>query len=597
MKSIVSLWNMRKGSGMFKKAFLIYIVLAIIPTVLVTVAATFIYTRGRSTQSHQLVERYARQGETIILERTQMYENVFYRLLADKEFISLCEQINAETDHEYSTAGRKAADLMQTFIYTYSDIRGAAFISDAGDCISSSKWYSSSGDMSWTDPENSSRIWSCVTNMEQMTFLAMENLSRYSLDFPDYVILMGMPVRNLVSKQRCGVLLFALSQKILLFENIPSLENSMNELVIDDEQRILAGAPDAFINGSLDEYLKECWQDKHVMTYSHGVEGTGWTIISIMDQEAGLRDNLKFISIVLALMVVITATFFLITFHVYGGYIREVQIIAAGIEHYDANVPGKMDIVLSGDDELRIIVKRFNEMADRANSLVETLKERNEEIHVAETNRRRAEIKALEAQINPHFLYNTLDSINWRAIDHGEEEISNMLGMLGSLLRYSISNIDMIVLLRAEIEWVRKYVFLQQERFNYSFECEYCIEEEALDFPIYKMLLQPLVENSILHAFAGMNHGGMIRIIAKLIGKDWLEIVVEDNGCGMSPEILAKMQLEAEGKTGKDAESIGISNVASRLRIYYQDEASFRVESTEGSGTKMTIQIHRKERE
>ena len=99
------------------------------------------------------------------------------------------------------------------------------------------------------------------------------------------------------------------------------------------------------------------------------------------------------------------------------------------------------------------------------------LKQKNEEIRIAAENQKHAEIVALEAQINPHFLYNTLESINWRAIDHGEEEISNMLGTLGSLLRYSVSNIDMEVYLQAEICWLEKYVFLQRDRFHNSFDC------------------------------------------------------------------------------------------------------------------------------
>ena len=586
---------LRKRSGLFRKAVLLYVLLSVIPTLLVTAAATVIFTKGRSAQNHQMTERYAAQGEMIISERLALYEAVFYRLLADKTFIGLSENVNSGEAGGVSALKREAADLIRTYIYTYNDIRGAAFIADNGDIVSSSKWYNSVNDMSWSIPDMENDLLSRIQETDRLTFLTMVNLMRYKSETPDYAVLMGMPVRNLVTKERCGVLVFALSQRLLLFEDMSFGDYDICELVTDEGQLLMAGAPDRYINLPLADFLESEYPGKRVSVDERRMEETGWILVSLLDEEASLRDTIKFISLVVALMVVITASFFFITLRLLGGYIGEIGKIADGIEHYDANVPGRLDIELSVDDELTVIVGRFNEMADRVTSLVEAMKERNEEIRVLETNRRRAEIKALEAQINPHFLYNTLDSINWRAIDHGEEEISDMLGMLGSLLRYSVSNIDMIVLLRAEIEWLKKYVFLQRDRFSNSFDCLYDIDEDALDFPIYKMLLQPLVENSILHAFAGMKSGGLIHVSAALLPDGRLTIAVEDNGCGMDEDTLSRMQREAEGRNGRDSRSIGISNVAMRLWIYYQGEADFRIESMMGAGTRTTLIIPRKE--
>ncbi len=196
-----------------------------------------------------------------------------------------------------------------------------------------------------------------------------------------------------------------------------------------------------------------------------------------------------------------------------------------------------------------------------------------------------------EAQINPHFLYNTLDAINWRAIENDEEEISNMISMLASLLRYSVSNIDKLVILRAEIEWLKKYMFLQQDRFGNSFDWEYAVTEEAMDYPIYKMLLQPLMENAILHAFEDIKTGGKITVNAFVRKDGRLEISVKDNGRGMRLQELALIRKQIKHKSSLDSKSIGISNVINRMWTYYGDDAEIYVESEWMEGTEFVLVI------
>ncbi len=584
--------NGLKGpSGFFKKALLVYVILAIVPTVLVTAAATLIFTNGRSEQNLRMVDRYMRQTETIILERMELYEDVFYRLIADLDFIRCTKILNSEEDEAYAEAYRTAGNMIRNYTYTYSDIRGAAFVPDKGRVVNVSRWYNGAGAMIWSDPAVQEEIRSGVTDLSKLTFMAVKNLNRYDQENPDYVIFMAMPVRDLVTKERTGALIFALSSRIFLFDNLPPVDVGLSSVVTDADDRILAGTENAFIGGSLAEYLKTAYAGKRISTAEYIIGDTDWKIISLIDNGELSRPTRRFILLVALLMLAISATFFFAVFRFLRGYLGEISKIASGIERYDAEESGTLDIEMDRDDELMLIVNRFNAMTGRVNELVQTLKDRNEEIRIAENDRRHAEIKALEAQINPHFLYNTLDSINWRAIDNGEEEISNMLGMLGSLLRYSISNIDILVLLRAEIEWIRKYVALQQDRFNNSFTCVYDVTDEAMDFPIYKMLLQPIIENSILHAFENTTSGGLIRVSGRVLPDERLEISIEDNGCGMKEDVLAMIRQETSGRKGLNSRSIGISNVAMRLRIYYQNEADFEVDSKEGVGTKVTIRV------
>jgi len=116
-------------------------------------------------------------------------------------------------------------------------------------------------------------------------------------------------------------------------------------------------------------------------------------------------------------------------------------------------------------------------------------------------SQRRAEIAALEAQINPHFLYNTLDTINWIAIDNDEYEISNAITSLAAILRYGIDNSNADVRVSREAEWLKQYLFLQQIRLKNTFQCEIHVSQEVMDWKIHKLLFQPFVENSLYHGF------------------------------------------------------------------------------------------------
>ncbi len=118
-------------------------------------------------------------------------------------------------------------------------------------------------------------------------------------------------------------------------------------------------------------------------------------------------------------------------------------------------------------------------------------------------SREKAEIRALEAQINPHFLYNTLDTINWMAIDRGEFDISNAIGSLANILRYAITDSNGTVCIRDEIEWLKKYIYLQQFRLKNKFVRVIEVAPELLDVKIHKLLLQPFIENAIIHGFNG----------------------------------------------------------------------------------------------
>ena len=213
------------------------------------------------------------------------------------------------------------------------------------------------------------------------------------------------------------------------------------------------------------------------------------------------------------------------------------------------------------------------------------------EVSEAKDKQKDAEIRALEAQINPHFLYNTLDSINWMAIEKEEYGISRMLRNLGVILRYSVNRSNQMVSVTEVADWLEKYISLQQMRFNQSFRFELNVAEAAGSVRIYKLLLQPFVENAVIHGFKGMEKGGVLRVDIFLSDTgERLNIIIEDNGKGMPREMAESFNVR-EQAVRDEGGSIGLHNAFARMDMYYGREAVWNVNSIEGMGTVITLTL------
>lgn len=582
-----------KHSSIQRKVILVYLIVAVVPIVIITLFISVIYYKNILESADGLIEQNAAQHEVVVQERMDVFEDVLYDLVSNKEYIELGKMINAGDERSVLVYTEQMERLLESSVYTHEKIRGITFLADNGRYATYSKWYGSSNESIWSDAYIRREIHQEIHEKQGLTFIAVVN-QRLSSTQDDYVVLMGFPVKNLRSGEQNGVLVMALENNFLLFEDNmeTNLEDGVNTIICDEEDRILAGTDSTFINRNYKEYLEAMYGNTgKIMEKSRKISGTEWTIVNIIDKNIYRREIDQLARVVIFLVTLITCVFFLIVYLISHKYIQTIQAIAQGIHDYQGTDSEELHVDVDEKDELYIIVRQFGIMKDRVNSLVEALRQRNEEIKAAAISQKHAEIKALEAQINPHFLFNTLDSINWRAIEHDEEEISNMLGTLGSLLRYSVSNIDMMVVLEAEISWLKKYIFLQRDRFQNSFDCTYEISDEALAFPIYKMLLQPIIENTILHAFEEVKEGGMITVRAFVRTDGRLEIHIRDNGCGMSEEVVAGIRKEIEENGPLNSKRIGISNVIHRLRIYYHEEAQIEVNSRLDEGTEFILVI------
>ena len=199
-----------------------------------------------------------------------------------------------------------------------------------------------------------------------------------------------------------------------------------------------------------------------------------------------------------------------------------------------------------------------------------------------------AEVRMLRAQINPHFIYNTLNSIKMMAVMQGSRGIQNMTEALGSILRSSLSKAEEQIILREELALLEQYIYIQNIRYKGNIEYEVDVQDESLlDLRLQRFLLQPLIENAILHGIeAAPHHGGTIRLTAWREKRE-IYISVEDDGAGIPPEILQRLQRHERVTQG----SIGVHNVDERLRMLYGEDCGLSFESEEHVRTCVTVHL------
>lgn len=233
-------------------------------------------------------------------------------------------------------------------------------------------------------------------------------------------------------------------------------------------------------------------------------------------------------------------------------------------------------------DELAQISLRFNSMVHQIRELVN-------ERELASRQKREAEIQVLQAQINPHFLFNTLNSLKWTAALSQVNSVSDGIGALAELLRNTIVDKNEYVTLRDEINNLKNYIIIQRMRYGDSFEVNFHIDESLLPTYILKLMLQPIVENAIIHGIDSMDSGAQILITAaEHEGK--LVLKVSDNGKGMSKQQVEKL-LNGPVSSHKRLCNIGISNVKERILLHYGNQYGLVIDSLQGQGTTVTIAL------
>ena len=231
-------------------------------------------------------------------------------------------------------------------------------------------------------------------------------------------------------------------------------------------------------------------------------------------------------------------------------------------------------------DEIGVLSRAFNKMVQEINRLIN-------EVYKLKLLEKEQQLRMLQAQINPHFLYNTFDSINYLAQKYKAEPVSRMIVALGSLMRASVLSTPNVTL-RDELVLIEHYLAIQKIRFGDRLTVHYDMNEDVLDIRIPRLILQPIVENCIVHGLENRTEPGIIEITVTDAG-DAVVVQVDDNGCGMSEEALASLLDGSRSESGSGG--IGMSSVSKRLQLVFGSVAALSVTSKPGEGTRVGIRL------
>lgn len=329
------------------------------------------------------------------------------------------------------------------------------------------------------------------------------------------------------------------------------------------------------------------------------IKSNGWNLYSIKSK-TDLLNNLEALRIFIVIITVISIaiSIFIIalfTYSITAPMNRLDKIMRKAIQqdfkvkfHYPYN-----NEVGNLANSFNYMISEIDDLISELNINIEALKEEKENVKNVQILKRKAELKALQAQINPHFLYNTLNAITWQAADQGASEISILANSLGKFFRLSLSKGNEIITLRDEIEHVRSYLNIQSIRYKTKLNYQIDIDNDLLPMPTIKLLLQPLVENAIYHGIKLKDRPGMIRIyFSKHLGDNGITIIkmcVEDDGYGIEEEKLEIINNYLSECKINENEGYGIYNVNERIKLYYGEEYGLMLESKYKEWTRATI--------
>lgn len=320
-------------------------------------------------------------------------------------------------------------------------------------------------------------------------------------------------------------------------------------------------------------------QDGQLMVYYH-IERYGWWLTDSIPLSELLKDNKIIFNITIAVVLICFILSGIIWYFVASGIVRPIKKLAFVMRSVkEDGLAVKSEY--TGKDEIGLLSSSFNYMIEKIQELISRMVEE-------QTKKKDMEYQSLQAQINPHFLYNTLNSIRWMAMIQKADNIKEMVEALGRLLANSTSKSEAMITIEEELAIVKDYIKIQEVKYSDKFHVDFDIDPRLLQAKCVKFILQPFIENAIFHGIEPKSGTGCIRIQMKLNGSV-AEITVFDDGVGMDVEQI--MGQGHAGGNGRRFNGIGIKNVDERLRLTYGDKYGVTLQSVKGQFTSVTIRF------
>ncbi|MEK4476934.1 histidine kinase [Paenibacillus sp. FSL R7-0048] len=364
--------------------------------------------------------------------------------------------------------------------------------------------------------------------------------------------------------------------------------------LVNEQDEIIMSAQSGYQRGTTEPYPvfklqdDERKEDVHIVPVGGASYIKGWRIIGITQGERitqAIMEIRIYAGILASIVTLITTAFLYVMLRSYNYRVKRLS------RHMQKVSNEKFELIRidEGQDEIGGLIRNFNRMTTTINSLINDVYKLEIQKNNLEMERVRAELNFLQSQMNPHFLFNTLNAILVVCTKNNYSDVTDIIKSLSKLLRRLLSWKEDLVTLEEEMTFIEMYLKIEKFRFRDKFDYQFEIDELSLQYKIPKLSMQPLVENSCKHGLQAIEGLGVIKV-KTLVEEGRLKVTVSDNGKGIEPEklqeLLGNVQNEASSGT-----NIGIRNVYRRLELYYEDQVRFDISSVPDEGTIVTFDI------
>jgi two-component system sensor histidine kinase YesM len=571
------------------KLILSFIVVVFVPVLIVGV---FLTNQLRAVALNSAVEQTEANVERV-LKRTSDVINVAYdnayRLANDARLEETANRRYATT-YEVVNAYREYTEFRDT-MRLYKEISSVRFYIDNPTMLNN---------------------WEFIPPTERL-----QNASWYK----DALAANGLAVWGYVEDERYGKQTLSLVRKINFWEyrsfgvlvvnvNMDILEEILTQetfdtMIVDSDDVIVAanrreriGMSLADIdldpktmsgNGRFEAVVDGEWSEIRIETLVPEASANGLRVISVFAIESIVADANRVNRLALS-VIAASLIFSIVLMYAFSGMLsarmlrlsKHIQRMAAGQWRTTVRIDGK--------DEIGQLARQFNSMSASIADLMDEVEETNRQRSMLETKQNEIRFKMMASQINPHFLFNALESIRMKAHLKGEKEISRIVRLLGKMMRKNLEAGNRVIQLADEMDMVRCYLDIQSFRYEDRLTYEMHIDPRCEYTPIPPLIVQPLVENAVIHGLENKEHGGSVRIRAEIEG-DNVRVSVEDDGIGMSPETVRRLYETLQAPDEDERSRIGLRNVHVRLQLSFGPEHGLVIESREGEGTSIHFHI------
>lgn len=582
-----------KNCSMRVKLFASFFLLIFIPIIVLTVFAAYRSTAIIQEQSMEIARLYLQQTENEM-------ESELYKIATVSSSVAQTAEVHEVLEKQNTGISfSEEYDDMNELYKTIESTRALQNLYQIRLFISDSFTHSRSNYITYPLSSVSDTDWyhQLVEQYQTQTLLP-PSIFQPPLSEPQEVLSVVTLIR---SRKNITRILGVVSVDVLKSDLIDILQrNNYAEqsaaYLVDENLNIVCGANSTFpvseadLAAQLQQMRDTFGASSGVSTAGNAVYGLsapifdGWRIFTVasmgnlLSPVSDLRDQMIWLTVIISIIAFCLS-------YLYARYsTRRIKTLAEQVRRVE-NGDLSVSCIVDSEDEIGELQNSFNFMVRRISLLVD-------ERYNLGKNLKDMELRALQAQINPHFLYNTLDMIAWKAMASGNQETVDIVVKLARFYRLSLSNGSDFLPLSDEVEHVRLFVELTNLCRSRNVQLITEVAPNIADYPIMKLILQPIVENSLFHGLYELSdREGVIRLTAEQIGS-YVQIQIADNGVGIEKSKLAELLAKKERPVVNTKRGgYGIGNILERLRIYYDDRFTFQIESAILTGTTVTIRI------